>query len=1295
MDFSGFSPDSFEQLTQVLATKVIGPGITIFGNGPDGGREATFKGKVNYPFAPATCWDGYGVLQAKFKEEAENTQKDQNWALAQLEKELKAWQDSNKRSPKPDYFIYCINVRLTSATNGGIDRADALLAQYKSSLGLKGYSIWDADKLQTLIDGQPDIRQRFTHFFTTGDLLATFANKLIDAPNAEAILTTYLTKEIIVDEDARINQAGDNTDDRIKLTDVFVDLPTGDQNSLQQLLRTASCKLDLKTLRQHNSMRDHQSDTLFSRFVLLGGPGSGKSTIGQFMCQIHRAALLARTDEDLLEYKVVKAVNTIRSRCEQEPFSWPASPRYPFRVDLNHFAKALADNTVNTLSAYLRHKLSQNETLSHNALTAWLQTYPWLLVLDGLDEVPTSSNRKEVIAAIEHFLDEARLARADLMVIATSRPDGYDNEFGSDEVSHNTLSPLSQEQALACTQRYVNAKFASKDDVRAADAMTTLREAINNSLIAKLMQSPLQVTFMVTVVAAGRKPSKSRWQLFKDYYDTIYSRELQKAVPPFSEVLNERQQSIDTLHHDVGFILQCRAELSGETQADMPIVQFNEMVTTHLQDDGLQGAELAQEQRLILGAASERLVFLTCKIKDRLSFDVRSLQEYMAAASLTAADSHVIINRLKAIAHSAYWRNTLLFAIGRFFVDTHLRNHRNLILSFCRGLNMDGVIEHETCKLGSRLALEILESGTIGNTPAFVRDLADCALELLAFPPDDTLSIPKRLAAIYSKEMQNEYQSQANRWIGQSEQSLTLSVWMLLFELEEKELVELDWASDMVTACWPTNPNHAWLLLETNLFNQGTFDIKPTETQMIRLEKSLPHISIDKFLSDDLFSRVRIAPQYSSWLADLIKWQQQKRKDIQLHNHAGKIGFTVKISFLQTPPRFDVLIQQHKVGECHPSWGVLLKIIEFDSAPSAPKLAATLKFIAEEGAQNPLWESIASWPLASCIKAASSKTQLKNMANQALIGAFGNIDNWLKMQKNWRDNDLQLDNIFEVSLSSSILFPALINPSCVARVGANKAAAAAAQFIMKAIIKNQQTTTNRFLILTMIHASINRVLHHLQPSQIAEYLLPKVVKPQSNLLQLTKLSLTNQQEWLDLFDTLGSRKDLTFISFLYGPNIITSNFLLEAYFIDITKVGLLRLAAFWCAADMTPTTGLSSLRKVEAYSTAQEKLAVIILKMSQNDLSITAVQEIANHIPVLTADDSEPNTKVALLSMIRNNPAQNPELIIVLAALIKTFSNDEWAQHSDALGIYSSMLQATKSHFDTQTLAKLSLPSVD
>jgi hypothetical protein len=47
MNFQGFTTDSFEQLIRALALKIVGPGVTAFGNGPDGGREATFQGKVS------------------------------------------------------------------------------------------------------------------------------------------------------------------------------------------------------------------------------------------------------------------------------------------------------------------------------------------------------------------------------------------------------------------------------------------------------------------------------------------------------------------------------------------------------------------------------------------------------------------------------------------------------------------------------------------------------------------------------------------------------------------------------------------------------------------------------------------------------------------------------------------------------------------------------------------------------------------------------------------------------------------------------------------------------------------------------------------------------------------------------------------------------------------------------------------------------------------------------------------------------------------------------------------------
>ncbi|WP_157199395.1 NACHT domain-containing protein [Methylomonas koyamae] len=465
--------------------------------------------------------------------------------------------------------------------------------------------------------------------------------------------------------------------------------------------------------------------------------------------------------------------------------SWPTTPRYPFRIELNAFAKALAKKEVNTLSAYLRRHLSQDEELSHQDLREWLGLFPWLLILDGLDEVPSSSNRSEVIAAIHNFLSEARDVEADLMIVASSRPDGYAGEFDDDEVAYKYLQPLSKEQALVCAQRYVDAKTATKGHQRAKEAMATLTSAVDNPLIAKLMCSPLQVTFMVTVVAASGKPSDSRWQLFSDYYRIIYERELHKAVPPFDVALSERRSDIGTLHHRVGFILQCRAESSGETQADISIAEFERLVIDCLEENGLSQSELENQKELIIGAANQRLVFLTSRTPDRLSFDVRSLQEYMAAACLTNnADSDVIIQRLNTIAHSAYWRNTLLFAIGRFFVDEHLRSQRDKIRLFCEDLNF-GDDEQAQTKLGSYLALEILESGIIGNMPLIIRSLTACTLELLAQPIAESINLQSRIRNIYSTSVQNVFQSQIDIWLGQQNMNRALPAWMLVLYLEK------------------------------------------------------------------------------------------------------------------------------------------------------------------------------------------------------------------------------------------------------------------------------------------------------------------------------------------------------------------------------------------------------------------------------------------------------------------------------------------------------------------------------
>src|ERR1044072_4061118 len=100
----GLNPRDFEHLIQTLAIKNIAAGVIPFGDGPDGGREATFKGKMMYP-SMAEPWDGYLVIQAKYlTRPSGDSAKDGDWAINQLAKDLAKFEDLNRNLPKPDYY---------------------------------------------------------------------------------------------------------------------------------------------------------------------------------------------------------------------------------------------------------------------------------------------------------------------------------------------------------------------------------------------------------------------------------------------------------------------------------------------------------------------------------------------------------------------------------------------------------------------------------------------------------------------------------------------------------------------------------------------------------------------------------------------------------------------------------------------------------------------------------------------------------------------------------------------------------------------------------------------------------------------------------------------------------------------------------------------------------------------------------------------------------------------------------------------------------------------------------------
>ena len=104
-DINKLTNSDFELLSQSLIRKILGNGSITFGRGPDGGREATFEGKCDYPNS-ATQWDGYWIMQAKYREvRTSEESKDFNWLSKEIYKDLKKYKTRKSPVKIPDNIL--------------------------------------------------------------------------------------------------------------------------------------------------------------------------------------------------------------------------------------------------------------------------------------------------------------------------------------------------------------------------------------------------------------------------------------------------------------------------------------------------------------------------------------------------------------------------------------------------------------------------------------------------------------------------------------------------------------------------------------------------------------------------------------------------------------------------------------------------------------------------------------------------------------------------------------------------------------------------------------------------------------------------------------------------------------------------------------------------------------------------------------------------------------------------------------------------------------------------------------
>jgi len=766
-------PTGFQDLAASLAVAHFGPGVRVMGAGRDGGRDLYHRGQLIWQMnkdLPGEVWDGYTVLQVKqMATPSSQHQENASWLWGQVRKELEAWSDPDgDRLTVPDFLIVITNVLLTPfPVVGGHDVLETNIASYLSKLDddtrdvdqtagakrverlkrlrrIKKVRVWDGNQIHVLLKLHPAIRNAFPGFLTAGDVFTALRqfSDTIPLHDLETGLREHAKTALSGEGIIYFDEAGSGDVRGIPVHKIAIDLPVAPASGVH---RTTVVKYVLDRAEHVLQPRITTQQTP-RHLIITGAPGNGKTTISKFLVQTFRAAMLresSKLSEDHLD--IIRGTEVALKRFGRD---LPRNRRWPMRIDLAVYAQEGGLNDDSTLLKWIAHKVSRRSDMGDVTawtLKTWMTRWPWLLVLDGLDEVTEPSIRKRLIERVTEFVNDAEASQCDMLVVLTTRPIGYTENIAPNHFERIDLDDLELAQAVRYGDLATSVRLHNDLD-RIDRVRKRLRAAAKDEALQHLLRTPLQVLILTIIIDGAGQLAPDRYSLFRTYYDTVFKRERDKPAG-LHKILQEYGQQIQLLHELVGFELQVRSEAGDRSYATLTRDELRQLTWQVLHEAGFHpsGKDAALLDQ-IFDAATKRLVLIAPRGDEGYGFDVRSLQELMAGMHMTSGPLDEVLVRLRAAAASPFWRNTWLFAAGQLFSTPQRHQHAALIDLI---ETIDDNAHHRLATavpVGPRLSLDVIDDGMARSHPRFRDLLLHSGMKVLWEPaPPDLPTITKRL----------------------------------------------------------------------------------------------------------------------------------------------------------------------------------------------------------------------------------------------------------------------------------------------------------------------------------------------------------------------------------------------------------------------------------------------------------------------------------------------------------------------------------------------------------------------
>ena len=365
-------------MVRSLNEGIFGVKCEQYGLGPDGQREFVFEGTIRD--GGGTVFQGRTIGQVKYKYITTKTD-DYTWLVGEIDKELKRFREKEAEYI-PDNYVFYTNVVLTPAKDTGVK--DKINAYVKANNDIiKHFYVRGYDEICAILDNNRDVAKCYAGHILPGDVLMHMLETQERQEQEEAeLLKRYLAREFEEELYTRMEQAGSATEKKISIDKVCIDINVLDREERKTYKFAAHVfALGNGTLgykREEGGELERNEN-----YILIGGPGNGKSTICQFIAQVYRGSYLkaAGYGSQVLDAFAEEIQNEYKYQIENN--------RIPFKIVLREYAAWInrkKDENISVIQ-YMKDRIKKlvGDTVSTKTMRRMLgDTY---LHFDGIKRI--------------------------------------------------------------------------------------------------------------------------------------------------------------------------------------------------------------------------------------------------------------------------------------------------------------------------------------------------------------------------------------------------------------------------------------------------------------------------------------------------------------------------------------------------------------------------------------------------------------------------------------------------------------------------------------------------------------------------------------------------------------------------------------------------------------------------------------------------------------------------------------------------------------------------------------------